>query len=90
MATKTIADFTKELKTEYPTLTKGVNDEVIALANDEYEALIAKWAAARLAQQEQEASDAAASNKAETDKATAQAKLEALGLTVDDLAALGL
>jgi hypothetical protein len=28
--------------------------------------------------------------KAETDKATAQAKLEALGLTIDDLAALGL
>ena len=28
--------------------------------------------------------------KAEADKATAQAKLEALGLTLDDLAALGL
>lgn len=90
MATKTLADFTKELKAEYPTLTKGVNDEVIALANDEYEALIAEWAAARLAQQEQAAAEAAATDKAEANKAAASAKLEALGLTADDLKALGL
>ena len=81
MATKTLADFTKELKAEYPTLTKGVNDEVIALGNDEYEALIAEWAAARLDQQEQAAADAAATNKAEADKA---ALLSKLGITADE------
>jgi len=37
-----------------------------------------------------EADELAAKAKAETNKATAQAKLEALGLTADDLKALGL
>ena len=46
--------------------------------------------AAYEAQQVKDKASAAAQAKAEADKANAQAKLEALGLTVDDLAALGL
>jgi hypothetical protein len=75
-----------ELKTQYPTLTKGVNDQIIALSTDEYEATIAKWAEYELKQLavEEEAKNAEAA------KLAAQAKLAALGLTTDDLKALGL
>jgi len=72
-----------ELKKAYPTLTKGVNDEVIELDLDEYEATISEWAQNLLDQETKEADIAAA-------KEVAQAKLAALGLTADDLKALGL
>jgi hypothetical protein len=75
-----------EFKADYPTLTKQVNDDVITLDQDEYEATIDAWADATLAK---EAKQAEALAKAET-KAAAQAKLAALGLTVEDLTALGL
>jgi hypothetical protein len=75
-----------ELKTEYPTLTKQVNDEVIELDQDEYEATLDAWADVELSEL---AKQAEMNAKAEA-KATAQAKLAALGLTVEDLSALGL
>ena len=53
------------------------------LTAEEYEAQIAVWADARLAKE-------AAKAEAEAAKAAAQAKLAALGLTADDLKALGL
>jgi hypothetical protein len=75
-----------ELKTEYPSLTKQVNDEVIELDEGEYEATIDAWADAKLVQLSIQAeADAKAAAKA-----AAQEKLAALGLTVEDLTALGL
>ena len=63
-----------ELKTEYPTLTKQVNDEVIELDQDEYEATLDVWADTKLVQ---------LSIQAEADaKAEAKAALLAqLGIT---------
>jgi hypothetical protein len=75
-----------ELKTKYPTLTKGVNEHVIELDADEYENTITAWAEYEL---EQVAAEAAV-KVAEAAKEAAQAKLAALGLTTDDLKALGL
>jgi hypothetical protein len=82
----TLDDKIAELKIQYPTLTKGVNDEVIAVPADEYEVTIAKWAEYEL----QEEAAEAAKVQAEAAKAAAEAKLAALGLTADDLKALGL
>jgi hypothetical protein len=72
-----------QYKTDYPTLTKGVNDEILTLDAQEYEATIAQWADNQIAKEEAEKS-------AEAAKESAQAKLAALGLTTDDLKALGL
>ena len=81
MTQKTLADFTQELKAEYPTLTKGNNDNVVTLESDEYESVIAEWAETKLAEQEKEATDAAAAIQAEADKAALLAKL---GITADE------
>jgi hypothetical protein len=75
-----------QLKTEYPTLTQQVNDEIVELNQDEYEATLDAWADAKLVQLSIQAE---ADAKAEA-KAAAQEKLAALGLTVEDLQALGL
>jgi hypothetical protein len=75
------------LKKEFPTLKVGSEElGYTQLEADEYEAKIAEWADVELAK------DA----KAEADKAeiaakeSAQAKLAALGLTADELKALGI
>jgi hypothetical protein len=76
----------EQFKLDYPTITKQVDDEVITLDQDEYEATIDAWADAqllKLAKQAEAEAKAAA-------KTAAQAKLAALGLTVEDLQALGL
>ena len=73
------------IRAENPNGLRTGSDETgyVVLSNAEYEAKIAEWAEARLAKE---------SAKAETEsaKAAAQAKLAALGLTADDLKALGL
>ena len=81
---KTKTEIIAELKLENPTLKIG-SDETgyVDLAVAEYEATIAKWADNMLANLEEEA-------KAKAAKAAAEAKLAALGLTADDLKALGL
>jgi hypothetical protein len=79
----TIDEKIADLKKTYPTLTKGINDETIEMSSDEYETTIAAWAQNLLDQEAKEAQDLAA-------KEAAQAKLTALGLTADDLKALGL
>jgi hypothetical protein len=66
-----------ELKTQYPTLTKGVNDEVIELDTDEYEATISEWADTALEQE-------AATAKAQADALAKSALLEKLGITEDE------
>lgn len=66
-----------QLKAEYPTLSKGINDEVVELDAKEYEALIAEWADIELAKEAAEAEEAA--------KVIAKAALlERLGITEDE------
>ena len=84
MTTK--AELIAQLKAENPTMTATINDEQIELTAEEYEKACNDWADMRLVQIAQEAVEA----QAAADKAVATAKLEALGLTTDDLKALGL
>ena len=71
---------------EYPILTQNINGVEVELTEAEYEATISQWeineAQALVEQAEAEA-------KAQA-KAAAESKLTALGLTTDDLRALGL
>jgi hypothetical protein len=72
-----------ELKAQFPTLTYGVNDEIFTMTPEEYEATVTSWAETAIAKEQAAAEKAAA-------KEAAEAKLAALGLTADDLKALGL
>jgi hypothetical protein len=81
MTTK--SELVAQFKVDYPTLTKGVNDEVVILETAEYEATIEQWADNQIAKEEAEKAALAA-------KESAQAKLAAIGLTADDLKALSL
>ena len=85
MATR--AEIIANLKKEYPTLKVG-SDEIgyTDLSAKDYEATINQWADDALAMAEL-ANQLAAKEAA---KESAQAKLAALGLTTDDLKALGL
>ena len=66
----------EQFKLDYPTITKQVDDEVITLDQDEYEATIDAWADAQLLKLAQQAEAAA--------KATqTPALLERLGITED-------
>jgi hypothetical protein len=66
-----------QFKTEYSTLTKQVNDEIITLSQDEYEATIDAWADAKLAKLAKQAeAEAKATQKA--------ALLERLGISEDE------
>jgi hypothetical protein len=79
----TIENKIAELKELYPTLSKGINDQIIEMDADEYNATISEWAQNFINQENEKAEIEAA-------KIAAQAKLAALGLTTDDLKALGL
>jgi hypothetical protein len=79
-------DLIAQCKAENPQMFQTVNDETIELVGEEYEKACSNWAEMRLAQIAME--DELAATQAA--KEAAQAKLAALGLTVDDLAALGL
>ena len=70
------------LKKENPKAHEIVNGEQTEITGADYEALIDRWATAEIEK-------LAAEQKLATDKATAEAKLAAIGLTVDDLKALG-
>jgi hypothetical protein len=83
----TKSEIIAELKKEFPIIKIG-SDEVgyIELDALDYEALINEWADNKLMEL-----DKVAKLKIKADaKEAAQAKLAALGLTSDDLAALGL
>jgi hypothetical protein len=72
-----LTDKIAALKAQYPTLNKGVNDEVIELDAKEYQATIAEWA-----QNELDAEAAKAEKLAlQTQK---DALLQKLGLTQDE------
>ncbi len=81
---KTKLQIIAELQNEYPTLKVGNDDDGYTdLSASEYKATIEAWADNLIAEQ-----------KAETEKQEArqavEAKLSALGLTANDLKALGL
>jgi len=89
MTTK--AEAIKALKLEYPTLKSGSDKTGYTdLSLTDYEATIEAWANNQLAEEAQAAAQEADAIKAAADKAAAQAKLAELGLTADDLKALGL
>ena len=76
-----------KLKKDYPTIREGSDEQgYVELSAEEYEARIAQWADNMLAKQAQ----AQAKLDEAAKKAVAEAKLAALGLTSDDLKALGL
>jgi hypothetical protein len=81
MTTK--AELITRLKSENPKAFDNVNGVQTEIKGAAYEALVDSWAEVELAKIAEEEAVAAA-------KATAQAKLEALGLTTADLKALGL
>ena len=88
---KTKSQFIAELKSEYLTIQIG-SDAIgyTELTAAEYEAQISEWAHTLLAKQEAQALAEEEKAEAEAAKAIATAKLEALGLDIDDLNALGL
>ena len=75
-----------QCKTENPKMFQTINDEQVELIGDAYEEACANWADMRLKRIALEQAQAEAAAK----KAAAEAKLAALGLTADDLKALGL
>ena len=81
---KTRNEIVTELKTQHSTLCSG-SEEIgyTDLNTKDYEATIEQWADNLLAKQTAEVEAKAA-------KSAAEAKLAALGLTTDDLKALGL
>ena len=83
----TLNEVIEIIKVENPTIQIGDDDKGYKdLTSADYDAQILEWADARFAKLQK----AEESAKAEADKAAAQAKLTALGLTADDLKALGL
>ena len=72
-----------QIKAENPTLTYGINEEVFEMTAEQYEETIVSWADARLVKQQAEA-------QAKAKREAALSKLADLGLTADDLRALGL
>ena len=81
----------KRLKIEYPTLKSGNDqDGYIDLYAADYEATIDLWADNIIAAREAEAKAEAEAAALLMDQKNATAKLEALGLTANDLKALGL
>jgi hypothetical protein len=75
-----------QCKAENPQMFQIVNNQTIELVGEDYEKACADWAEMRLAQiaLEDELAQAQAAKEA------AEAKLAALGLTAEDLKALGL
>jgi hypothetical protein len=83
----TLNEVIEIIKAENPTIQLGDDDKgYTQLETADYEAQILEWANARFAKLEKEAELA----QVKATKEVAQAKLAALGLTTDDLKALGL
>ena len=70
-----------ELKAENPTLTYGLNDEVVEMTSEQYEETIASWADARIAKEQAKAD-------AETQRQTKISAYQKLGLTDAEIEAL--
>ena len=87
---KTYQDFYNELKAEYPIISIANDDSIIELNVKAYEAKLDEWANNLLARQAEEIAKEQAELEAKAKREAAEAKLTALGLTSDDLKALGL
>lgn len=70
-----------QFKLDYPSLTKQVNDKIIVLEQDEYNAIIDAWADAKLAKE-------SAKLEAEQVRATKISAYQKLGLTEVEIEAL--
>ena len=70
-----------QLKKEYPTLTRQVNDEIFDLTPEEYEETINRWADNRLKAQAEEA-------EAEAKVAAKAELLTKLGISADEASLL--
>jgi len=77
----TKAEIISKLKSEYPTLTKGEDDQVITLSAEEYDSVISSWADAELEKQAKELAEAEALATAQAQR---QALLDKLGITEDE------
>ena len=87
----TLEEIIKELKAQNPTLRKGSEQQGYEQLNaDEYEEIILDWANNKLAKLEKAKFEEESKNEGEAKRSAALAKLAALGLTADDLRALGL
>jgi len=88
---KTKEQFIAELQNEHPVIQVG-SDQVgyTHLTPEEYDAQISEWAETLLAKQKAQALAEAEAAELAAKKAAAEAKLAALGITTDDLKALGL
>jgi len=75
-----------QFKADNPTITSTINGEAILLDAIEYDKTMNDWVKMRLDQIKVENENA----QIDAAKEAAQAKLAALGLTTDDLKALGL
>lgn len=86
MKKETKPTFDIDFRKQYPTLKQNQSGVDVELTVEEYEKTIAEWeenqAKAKLAYEAEQAKATA--------KAAAEGKLAALGLTTDDLRALGL
>ena len=71
-----------ELKAKHPEIYENIDGKQIAITGADYDATLERWVVAQLAKEKEEQNAASA-------KAAAISKLEALGLTVGDLKALG-
>ena len=80
----TLDEIKTELKNANPTLQRGSDEDGYEqITGDEYEAIIQSWAEAAYAKELKSEEEA-------VKKAAAEAKLAALGLTAEDLKAVGL
>ena len=70
-----------QLKTQYPTLSYGINDEVFEMSAEQYEETIISWADARISKAQAEADKEAL-------KATKISAYEKLGLSQEEIEAL--
>jgi hypothetical protein len=88
----TLNEMIEIIKAENPNGLRSGNDAdgYVDFTPAEYEATIAEWAENRLAKQAKIAAEKIKEEEAKAAKEAAEAKLEALGLTADDLKALGL
>ena len=88
----TLNEMIEIIKAENPNGLRVGDDEAgyTDLTPAEYETQVAEWAQNRLDKQAKIAAKEAEAEQAKIDKANATAKLKALGLTTDDLKALGL
>jgi len=87
---KNYQEFYDELKSQHPIISIGYDNQIVQLDAEAYEARLDEWTNNLLAKQAEEIVKEQAELEAKSKRETAELKLAALGLTPDDLKALGL